>query len=118
MYKKFLTFIAALLLLAGNFSCSKEELSSEKEIISITANRLIETRVADFKKGVTTIYMIMEEGTDVTCLVPVITVSPGAKIKPGSGSQNDFTERVIYTVTAEDGSSHEYWIAAGAEKKN
>lgn len=40
---------------------------------------------------------------DLTALAPVFTLTPGAKIEPASGSKQDFTRPVTYTVTSEDG---------------
>ena len=42
-------------------------------------------------------------GTAVTALTPTITVSEGATVSPTSGTEQDFTNAVTYTVTAEDG---------------
>ena len=47
-------------------------------------------------------------GTDVSALVPTITLSMGASIDPVSGVATDFTQPVTYTVTAEDGSQTSY----------
>ncbi len=44
-------------------------------------------------------------GTDVTALVPTITLSPFASVSPASGVPQNFTSPVNYTVTAEDGVS-------------
>lgn len=41
-------------------------------------------------------------GTDVTALVPTISVSAGASVNPSSGVAQDFSSIVTYTVTAED----------------
>jgi len=48
-------------------------------------------------------------GTDVTALVPTITLSEGATINPASGVAQDFTAPVVYTVTAEDGTTNQAW---------
>jgi len=48
-------------------------------------------------------------GTDVTGLVPDITVSSGATVEPAEGTARDFTEPVDYTVTAEDGETTSVW---------
>ena len=41
---------------------------------------------------------------DVTALVPVLTLSPGATVSPASGSVHDFSQGpVAYTVTSQDG---------------
>ncbi|PLX04472.1 MAG: hypothetical protein C0594_09200, partial [Marinilabiliales bacterium] len=48
-------------------------------------------------------------GTDVTNLIPTVTVSTGATVVPASGVAQDFTTPVTYTVTAEDGSTEKAW---------
>ena len=47
---------------------------------------------------------------DVTKLTPIVVVSDGATVDPPSGSTVDFTEPVIYAVTALDGSVAEYTV--------
>jgi hypothetical protein len=48
-------------------------------------------------------------GTDVTNLIPVIDHT-GKAISPDAGTPQDFTNPVIYTVTAEDGSTQSYTV--------
>lgn len=48
-----------------------------------------------------TITITMPEGTNVTALKPVIVVSDGATVTPGSGVAADFTEAVQYHVVNE-----------------
>lgn len=43
-------------------------------------------------------------------LVPVIQVSDKASVSPASGTAQDFTDSVTYTVTAEDHSEQEYIV--------
>jgi len=52
--------------------------------------------------GLHTVSATVPFGTDVTALVPTITVSSDATISPLSGVAQDFTSPVDYTVTAED----------------
>ncbi|WP_031427815.1 PKD domain-containing protein [Flavimarina sp. Hel_I_48] len=52
----------------------------------------------------------VERGTDLTALTPVIGVSAGASISPDSGVVQDFTNPVLYTVTAEDGTMQEWSV--------
>ena len=49
-------------------------------------------------------------GTDLTTLVPTITISDLATIDPASGAAQDFSSPVNYTVTAQDGSTNVYAI--------
>ncbi|MDD4135900.1 MAG: S8 family serine peptidase [Candidatus Shapirobacteria bacterium] len=48
--------------------------------------------------------------TDITNLTPIITVDVGASISPSSGVARDFTNPVIYTVTAENNSIQNYTV--------
>jgi hypothetical protein len=56
-------------------------------------------------------------GTDVTSLVPSITVSDKATVSPDSGTHQDFTNPVSYTVTAEDGSQQVYVVMVNTAPK-
>jgi len=49
-------------------------------------------------------------GTDLSSLVPSITLSYGASIHPEAGISTDFSAPVTYTVTAEDGNTVEQWL--------
>ena len=52
----------------------------------------------------------MPEGTNVTALVPIITVSDKAMVNPASGVPQNFTTSKTYTVTAEDGTQAVYTV--------
>ncbi|MDR1619121.1 MAG: DUF5018 domain-containing protein [Clostridiales bacterium] len=54
-----------------------------------------------------TISIPVPEGADVKNLAPVI-VTDGVSVTPKSGEAGDFTEPVVYTVIAQDGSSMQY----------
>ncbi len=45
----------------------------------------------------------VKSGVDLTALAPTFELTPGATIEPASGSTQNFTEPVFYTVTSEDG---------------
>ncbi|MBI4646728.1 MAG: lamin tail domain-containing protein [Bacteroidia bacterium] len=49
------------------------------------------------------------EGTNITNLTPLITISNGATMVPASGVPQNFTNPVLYTVTAEDGITTKIW---------
>jgi len=49
-------------------------------------------------------------GTDLTALTPTIKVSEKATVSPASGVVQNFTNPVVYTVTAEDGSTAKYTV--------
>jgi hypothetical protein len=56
-----------------------------------------------------TIALTVPYGTNVTALVPTITHT-GASVSPNTGVTQNFTNPVIYTVTAEDGSTQTYTV--------
>lgn len=56
-----------------------------------------------------TIFITLPYGTDVTALVPTITYT-GMSISPESGQEQDFTNPVMYTVTASDSSTQTYTV--------
>jgi hypothetical protein len=57
-----------------------------------------------------TIALIVPASTNRTALVPTITISEKAIVDPASGAAKDFTNPVVYTVTAEDGSTVTYTV--------
>lgn len=81
-------------------------LSNENDIL--TFELLEQTGAATIGAGTVDIEVTWD--TDVTSLVPTITVSPLATISPESGVAQDFTNPVTYTVTAED-ASEQIWTA-------
>lgn len=94
--------IVILTILVALSSCQKK--SSEKEILSFRfVSPDVEASIEDKN-----IVAIMPSGTDVTNLVPVISVSDKATVNPASGMPQDFTQPISYTVTAEDGSQAVY----------
>ena len=56
-----------------------------------------------------TINIEVAYGTVVTELTPTIILSSGATISPTSGTAQDFTNPVIYSVTAQDGTTAQDW---------
>ncbi len=57
-----------------------------------------------------TIAVTLPYGTDVASLTPTITVSDKANVLPASGTVQNFTSPVAYTVTAENGTSQSYIV--------
>ncbi|MEA1898474.1 MAG: DUF5018 domain-containing protein, partial [Bacteroidota bacterium] len=58
-----------------------------------------------------TIAIEVATGTDVTALKPILSLSEDAKVTPDTSLTQDFTSPVTYTVTAEDGTTTQDWIA-------
>jgi hypothetical protein len=83
-------------------------LSSEKDILTFVLAE--QTGAATINTASHTVDIEVANGTNVTALSPVITVSEGATINPESGTATDFTNPVTYTVTAEDGSAQTWTV--------
>jgi hypothetical protein len=58
------------------------------------------------------ISVTMPSGTDLTNLTPSIVISAGATVSPASGVARNFSNSMIYTVTAADGSTQAYSVTA------
>lgn len=71
-----------------------------------------------------TVKLDVPYGANVTNLTPLIIISPKATILPESSVAQDFTQPVVYWVTAKDGSSQDYTVTVnvlpqeGAVKKS
>ncbi|WP_405266345.1 beta strand repeat-containing protein [Cellulophaga sp. Ld12] len=85
-----------------------DELSTEKEITSFIVNGVAGTITG------TVIDVVLPEGTDLTALAPVI-IHNGASISPESETSQDFTNPVIYTVTAQDETIQAYTVNCSIE---
>ena len=53
----------------------------------------------------------LPSGTDVTAIVSTITISAGATITPNSGVATNFTNPVVYTVTAVAGNTQDWTVS-------
>lgn len=86
-------------------------LSEEKDILSFSIPGALSTEINE-----DTINILMPYGTNVSALTPYIQVSNLASIIPNSNSTQDFSSRVTYTVTAEDGSEKEYTVRVSIQE--
>lgn len=77
--------------------------SSKKEISSLALSGISNT-TSTFDQASNTYTFTVPIGTNIKSLVFTFTLPFGATSMPASGSTQDFTNPVIYTVTAEDGS--------------
>jgi hypothetical protein len=80
--------------------------SSAKEILSFSFTSPPATGVI----AGTSITVAVPFGTDVSALTPTITVSDLATVSPTSGTAQNFSNPVTYTVTAEDGTTQAYTV--------
>ncbi|WP_228780272.1 DUF5018 domain-containing protein, partial [Aquiflexum lacus] len=88
--------------------------STEKAITTISLGEAFGDPIIDAENS--TISFIVPSGTDVTSLIPEFSVSEGASVLPESGTTLDFTNPVIFTVTAEDGSIQEWTVSVIVEE--
>ncbi|GAB3541492.1 DUF5018 domain-containing protein [Spirosoma fluminis] len=84
--------------------------SSEKQITAFSFAALNPAVQASTDQTTRKITATVPASTDLTKLVPTLTVSSKASVSPASGVAQNFTNPVSYTVTAEDGSKQEYEV--------
>ena len=115
-------FIVILSLLCIITSCKKEDIPDTfKEIITITLKDANARSVAVSEMVIDTpahrIDIIVPATTDLTYLVPEFSFR-GLSITPASGEPQDFSQSVVYTVKAEDGSAIAYTITIRKALRN
>lgn len=81
--------------------------SPEAEILGFVLSEQTGDAVIDSNAG--TISIEVAAGTDPSSLSPSITLSEGASVSPASETPQDFSNPVVYTVTAEDTESTKDW---------
>lgn len=96
------SFVLCFLLTLLSVSCIREEApNAEADILSCTVDGdILKTEPEIDNESVT---LTVKSDADITNLAPVFTLTPGATIKPASGTAFDFTTPRTYTVTSEDG---------------
>jgi hypothetical protein len=87
-------------------------LRAEANIINFS----FEEQSGDAIIGDGTIQIEVVNGSDLTALVPMISLSGGASVSPENGVVQDFTNPVTYTVTAEDGVTMKDWVVTVTEE--
>lgn len=87
----------------------KAPASSEKEITRFWVNG-IKTGFPIIDSASNTIYMELYNGYSVSNLAPDIDVSDHATISPQSGTVQNFGTPVVYTVTAQDGTTKQWTV--------
>ncbi|MBT1686811.1 DUF5018 domain-containing protein [Dawidia soli] len=113
MIKRIQGILCSVLIAAGTLTsvqCSDDDSSAEKNITAFTFAGLDPAVAAAVNQADRTITATVPAGTDVTALVPTITVPPTATVTPAPGAARDFTEPVLYTVTAQDGTRQTYTV--------
>ncbi len=122
-YNKNITQILLTTILITLAACQSDdsaELSPKKNITTFSILNVKGTIDTTNK----TITIELPENTDISSLSPEISISDKASVSPKSGQAQDFTNPIIYTVTAEDKSTQKYTVnvsvkpsALSSEKK-
>lgn len=86
--------------------------SSDKDIVSFNIANQSSPTVIDQANA--TIELTMPYGSNMTALVPLITIN-GASVSPPSGLAQNFLSPVYYTVTAMDSSQKTYLVTVSME---
>ena len=89
------------------------EASAEKALATFNLNGLSPSVTGVVSETNKTVTLDVPFGTNVTTLVPTITHT-GVAISPNSGVVQDFTNPVIYRVTAENGTTQDYQVTVTA----
>lgn len=82
----------------------------EKAITAFNFNGLSPAVTGTITESTHAIALTVPYATNVTALVPTITVSGGATVSPASGVARNFTTPQTYTVTAEDNTTQTYIV--------
>ena len=101
--------IAAVCAIFVVFTACPALFSDEKQVYSFGFTS--PTAIGVINETAKTIAVDVPAGTNVTALVPIITVSARAIVSPASGVPMNFTNPVAYIVTAEDGSTVTYTVS-------
>lgn len=88
-------------------------LSSDKQILSFVFAGL--NPAVNGSISGTNISVTVPSGTDLSALVPTITISDHAAVAPASGVARNFTNPVTYRITAQDGSYQDYTVSVSVE---
>ena len=103
------------------FACNKDDIkSSEAKLHSFSIKELTESFTINTDNTVST---KVGSTTDLSKLTAVYTISEGAtllvgtKVQSSGYSKNDFTDNVVYTVKAEDGTQTNYTVIIAKDGK-
>jgi hypothetical protein len=123
LHKRFLSYVILAAVTVTSFQCSDDDSTPEdpkdtgKSIASFKFDALTPAVTATINEAAKTVAATVPAGTNVTALVPTIGISDAAAVSPASGTAQNFTTPVTYTVTAEDGSKQTYIVTVTVEEK-
>lgn len=111
---KFLSLLFALSALFAFSSCEEDSgapaLSDERMITSFVFEEFDPPIVAEVDDSLGIVRAQLPFGESPGQLVPTIETPEGATVEPASGVPQDFSDFVIYTVTAESGAKKVYTV--------
>ncbi|WP_238177842.1 DUF5018 domain-containing protein [Paenibacillus contaminans] len=111
-----------------NYTVTAEDGSTKSYTVTVTVESNSAKEITDFRFTTPAVFGLVSEarravditvpyGTDVTSLRPAITHT-GASIYPASGTAQNFSSPVSYTVTAADGSTKNYTVTVTVERNS
>lgn len=117
-YKSFFSYVCLVLILAALSGCEKDPfegiVSNERAIMSFSLqNGQMGPAIIDRANSRVTVNVLVEEGTDLSSIVPNILPSYKATVSPAQGEPVNFAannNQVTYTVTSESGQTREWTV--------
>ena len=107
--KKVKLFYLLLIVLTLVTSCDKaEDTESVKETGNSISSFVVEGAEITLDKDSKTVTIEVSSDVDITKITPTFEISSKASVSPASGVVQDFTNPVVYTITAEDNSVEKY----------
>ena len=94
-----------------SYTVKVKRLSGSKSITAFKLASLKPVVEGVINEEAKTIELTVPAGTNVRALVPTIELSPRATVSPASGSVQDFSNNITYTVTAQDGTTADYVVS-------
>jgi hypothetical protein len=120
MKNRWMTYLLMIAVAIVGLQCTRDDESGEGEPnpTGNSSEKSITSFAFDGVTGVTTaidqaaktVTLIVPFGTDRQTLVPVIGISQYATISPASNVMQDFTNPVVYTVTAQNAGQQAYTV--------
>jgi hypothetical protein len=84
--------------------------STEKKITSFKFSALTPEVVGVIDESAKKVNLVVPNAISLTALVPTLEISANSTSSPASGIAKDFTNPVIYSITAQDGSKQDYTV--------
>lgn len=84
--------------------------NTERRLTGFAFNALNPAAVGIIDESAKTVMVTVPAGTNLSALVPTVTLSANATVSPASGVARNFSSPVTYTVTSESGVSQAYVV--------